>query len=209
LRLEATLDRTSATPRDRVVLSIPKMPQPERLLGKADEVALAIPAGDLLVWAELTIEGETLKGRMLVEQRGISLTARLSPKFGAHWNERVAKSLGEVNKLQAEVRLTGTLDKPSWKLRSNLGPEVATSMTAALQAGLNARQGELCQTLDQYLAVVQSQFDDCLAGSRQKVLDQIRLAANEMDSARRLAGNNKPVERTSTELPIKNPFSRR
>jgi hypothetical protein len=163
------------------------------------------------LWAELNLEGETLTGRVLVEQKEIQLAARLPAEYGQRIAQRVHDATRHVDTLHAEIRLAGTLDKPSWQLQSNLGPQLATGLTTALRAELEARQHELVATLDQYLIGEQAKLDQRLAAQQEKVLGQLGIAMTEVDDLKRLVAGRLKVPGIGKldDLPFQNPFYRR
>lgn len=214
LILEATLDRTGKEPRDRIVISFPQLMQPQRTLGRVDQLAVSVAPGQSQVWAELSLVGEELTGRVVVLQNDLHLTAQLPERFGTKITQRVATALDDVRSLQAEVRLTGTLDKPSWQLRSNLGPQVSTGLTTALRAELDERQVQLASMLDQFLLDQQAAFDKLVSAKQQEVLAKLDLNTHEVDDLKQVVAGR--VRLPSLGLPnigkledLKNPFMRR
>lgn len=208
--MQATLDRRTATPRDHVVLSLPSLEQPSRKLGKGEELALLVPPGNVELWAELCLDGEALSGRMVVQQKEIRLASQLAPRFGERLAQRVATATEQVSRLEAEVTLSGTLDKPSWKLRSNLGPQLAGSLTTALRDELAARETELTEKLAAYLQRQQRHIDERLALEQQNVSLHISQVASEIDDLKRVvAGRVRIPGRYADDLPVANPYVRR
>lgn len=211
LLIEATLDRTTSVARDHVVLSLPKLQQPARTLGNPEQLAVAMAPGEMLLWAELHLEGEKLTGRMLVQQKNLQLTTRLPPQYGERIALRVQSAASTVDSLQAQVLLAGTLDKPTWKLQSNLGPQLASGLTGALRAELESRQQEISATLDQYLAAEQAKLADCMQAEQNRVTEKLALSSQEMEGLKRVvAGRLKlPGGGRLDDLPFHNPFTRR
>lgn len=211
LTIHATLDRTTNIARDRIVLSLPALKQPQRTLGNPEQLTVAIAPGKVHVWAELNLEGEKLSGRMLLQQPDLQISTQLSPKLGERLGARVQAATSHVQTLQAEVKLAGTLDKPHWELRSNLGPQLATSLHQALQAELDVRCVELTAILDNFLAAEQGKLTQLLATEQQKVTDKIAAGALEIEGLRRqVAGRIQlPGLGQRDDLPFSNPFTRR
>lgn len=211
LLIEATLDRTTAVARDRIVLSLPKLKQPARTLGNPEQLAVSLGPGEMLTWAELNLVGEELTGRVLVEQKELQITTKLPEHYGPRIAQRVQEATTHVNVLQAEVRLAGTLDRPTWKLQSNLGPQLAASLTAALRAELDARQVEIAAKLDQYLEGERTRLADRMRAQEEKVSQKLANSAQEMEGLKRVvAGRIRlPGGRAMEDIPFHNPFIRR
>lgn len=210
LVMRATLDRTGEVPRDSITINLPKYPVPSRTLGDAERLALGVSSGHLQIWAQLDLVGEQLSGRVLVQQADLKLSPALPPKLATNLGPRFESVVKDVNKLQTEVLLTGTLDTPHWKLKSNLGPQLASGLSGALSAELAEREKALAATLEQYLLAQQTKLDELLAAQQQKVLAQLHLGLADVDTLKRRVAGRVQVPGTRLEdLPINNPFLRR
>jgi uncharacterized protein (TIGR03545 family) len=210
LVMRATLDRTGDVPRDSVTINFPKYPVPARTLGDADRLALGVSSGHLQIWAQLDLVGEQLSGRVLVQQADLKLSPALPPKLAGNLGPRFESVVKDVNKLQTEVLLSGTLDAPQWKLQSNLGPQLASGLSDALSAELAEREKALAATLENYLLAQQTKLDELLATEQQKVLAQLHLGLADVDTLkRRVAGRVQIPGVRLEDLPINNPFLRR
>ncbi len=211
LIIEATLDRTMAVARDRIVLSLPCIKQPARTLGNPEQLAVTLAPGNMLLWAELNLAGEKLSGRMLAQQQHLHLSASLPPQYGPRIAQRVQMATTACSTLQAEVRLSGTLDEPSWELQSNLGPQLAASLTSVLRSELEDRQRELARVLDQYLASEQMKLAERLKVEEVKVVEKLAVGAEEIEGLKRIvAGRLRlPGSGKRDDLPFHNPFTRR
>jgi hypothetical protein len=207
--VDATLDRRTNVARDRVVVSLPAIRQPERTLGRSDQLAVGIAPGALKVWAELNLEDEKLTGRMLVQQTNLQINTQLAPQLGQRLAARLQEATKHVDTLQAEVKLAGTLDKPTWELKSNLGPQLAESMTVALRAELESRRAELSNTLEQYLAAEDGKLDGLLTEAEARVSNRVTHGALEIENLRRqVAGRIRlPSLGKLEDLPVANPFT--
>jgi uncharacterized protein (TIGR03545 family) len=213
LTLQASLDRTGKVPRDAVVISIPKYPLPARTLGDPERLALGASAGNLQIWAQLELVGDQLTGRVLLQQPELHLTPALPAKLAGNLGPRFERVVGDVRQLQAEVLLSGTLDEPAWTLHSNLGPQLATGLSAALAAELAEREQALATALQTYLAAQQTRLDERLAVEQQKVLDQLHLGLADIDTLKRRVAGRVPLPGGKgvnvEDLPVLNPFLRR
>ncbi len=211
LVMEATLDRTGSVPRDRVVISFPHLAHPQRSFGREDQLAIVIAPGNSQVWAELNLIGDDLTGRILVQQLEVQLAAQLPPRYGPQVSQRISTALQNINTLQAEVLVNGSLDKPTWQLRSNLGPQVATGLTSALQAELASRQVQIGRTLDKYLVDQQVEFERIVAIKRQAALAKLDLNAHEVEDLKELVAGSIRIPGIGRleDLQLKNPFMRR
>ncbi|NQT16250.1 MAG: TIGR03545 family protein, partial [Planctomycetes bacterium] len=164
VEVEAVLDHTSETPRERIIVNCPCLMQPERVLGRPGELAVVVAPGSTHLWALLELEGDALTGQLLVKQGPVKLVPDLADAYGG---QRLAGSLEEalsqVREIRVTVDLAGTLNKPHWKLKSNLGPQLAAALDGLLQRELELRR-------EQLVAYVDRQIDDQLAQLERSVL---------------------------------------
>jgi len=164
LAVEAVLDHTGETPHERITINCPGLKQPERVLGRPGQLAVSVSPGSTHLWVSLDLEGEALSGQILLKQEPVELVPDLAAAYGG---QRLAGSLqaamSELREIRAVVDLSGTLKKPEWEFRSNLGPQLAAALNGLLQRELEARREEL-------LAHVRGQVEGELARFDQKVL---------------------------------------
>ncbi|OHB81411.1 MAG: hypothetical protein A2V98_20605 [Planctomycetes bacterium RBG_16_64_12] len=164
LAVEAVLDHTGETPHDRITIDCPELKQPERVLGRPGQLALSVSPGSTHLWVSLDLEGEALSGQLLIQQQPVELIPDLAAAYGGR---RLAASLqtamSEVREIRVVADLSGTLQKPDWKLRSNLGPQLAGALDGLFERELEARRQEL-------IAYVRGQVEDELARFEQTLL---------------------------------------
>ena len=68
----------------------------------------------------------------------------------------IGQSLRGVDRLEANVTLSGTLRRPRWEIESNVGPQLAAGIDGAVRRYLTERR-------DRLVAKVQGKVDDQLA----------------------------------------------
>ena len=177
--LVVTLDRRGATAHDSLVFDCPRVALPKRTLGKADSLALEVAPGEASLKANVKLDGDQLAGHIEFRQ-----ASSLAASTGAIHDDRIAQVLHEsltgIDHVDAKVQLAGTLQRPEWKIESNLGPQVADSMNAAMRKYLTDRK-------DRLVAKVQGGVDEQLAK-----LDARRQAAQQ-ELLAKLGDNQKLV----------------
>jgi len=90
------------------------------------------------------------------------------------------KALGDVASIQAVVDLSGTVTRPQWKLRSNLGPRLAGGLQAALQDKLLARCEQLEERSEAIVDEHVSRFEQLLVDQGEQVLDRLQIGEQQM-----------------------------
>jgi len=165
LRLSATgalaaelivqLDRRGKTPHDKLTFDIPKLKLAQRTLGNAQKLAVTVPPGEAALTAEIRLDGDQLDG--VIDVRQSSTLAASMPMLR---DDRLAtvlhESLSGVDRLEATVRLAGTLKRPEVKIESNVGPQLAEGVNGAVREYLTERK-------DRLVAKVQGSVDEQLA----------------------------------------------
>jgi uncharacterized protein (TIGR03545 family) len=150
-----TLDRRHATSRDTIALDCPHLLLADRTLGRADKLAVNVGGGEASITADIQLVGDELSGTIHIRQASqltMTTAAIRDDKIGG----MLAESLRGVDRLEATVELGGTMRKPSWKIESNLGPQLADGVNGAVRKYLAGRR-------DAALAKVQGKVDEQLA----------------------------------------------
>jgi uncharacterized protein (TIGR03545 family) len=153
--LTVTLDRRGDVPHDLLVLNCPELVLPQRTLGKADALAVNVAPGEASLVAELHLDGDQLSGFVRVHQAS-TLAATTPALRDDRITEMIGQSLRGVDRLEANVTLSGTLRRPRWKIESNLGPQLAAGIDGAVRRYLADRR-------DRLVAKVQGKVDEQLA----------------------------------------------
>jgi hypothetical protein len=153
--MEFVLDRRGAVAHDSLVLDCPRVVLPARTLGRADSLALEVAPGEASLKADVKLDGDVLAGRIEFRQ-----ASSLAASTAAIRDDRIAQVLHEsltgIDRVDAAVQLAGTLQWPEWKIESNLGPQVAAGVNAAMRKYLTDRK-------DRLVAKVQGRVDEQLA----------------------------------------------
>lgn len=153
--LVVVLDRRGDVPHDSVVIDVPKLLLSDRTLGDARKLAVQVTPGEASLQADLKLDGDALSGTIWLRQS--SKLAAVTPLLR---DDRIAQvlheSLAPVDRLEATVRMTGTLKRPVFQIESNVGPQLAGGVRGAVTKYLHDRQERL-------LAKVQAKVDQQFA----------------------------------------------
>ena len=185
--LEAVLDRTGETPHERITVSCPDWKQPQRVLGQPDRLAVAVSPGSTHLWVSLDLRGEQLSGRLLVQQGPVELIPDLA---ALRVEPRLVRSLqtamGEVREIRVVVDLAGTLEKPEWGFRSNLGPQLASAVSGTFQRELEARRQQLAEHVRGQVEEQLARFEGRIQAERQELLAKLDLDNTQIQQLNRV-----------------------
>jgi uncharacterized protein (TIGR03545 family) len=153
--LTATLDRRTGEAHDTLVLDCPHLALGARSLGRSDKLAVTIAPGEASLAAEVHLDGDKLSGFVKMHQSS-TLEASTPALHDDRLADMLKESLRGVDRLEADVKLSGTLRRPQWKIESNLGPQLADGINGAVRRYLSERR-------DRLVAKVQGKVDEQLA----------------------------------------------
>jgi hypothetical protein len=140
IQLMATLDRTGKTAHDEIEVSVRGLPYPRMQLGRAESLQISFAPSSADVDIHLKVVGNELSGNICLEQPAVEMGLQLGGSLASGKLEMaVANSLHRQDPLTTRVALSGTLDKPTWKVSSNLGPAVYRAVQLALDHAVRAK----------------------------------------------------------------------
>lgn len=212
LLIEAMLDRTGEVPHDRITINCPTIHQPGRTLGDAEKLALAVSPGKLQMTAVVDLEGGYLSGQVLLRQSGVRLTPSLGEKYGGpRLAAQLEAALAQVESVDVAVHLSGTLREPTWKLQSNLGPQLATAVTSAFQRELDARVQQIAADVHSHADQEVARFDQLLLARQRAVLEKLQVSDNEVAQLGRMVSAQMgiPERFRQGNLPLDDLFRRK
>ena len=197
--LTVELDRRGDVPHDSLVIDVPKLNLAHRTLGRADKLAVTVAPGAASLKADIRLDGEQLIGTVELKQ-----SSTLAAQTPALRDDRIAaviqESLTGVDRLEAKIALAGTLKRPSIKIESNVGPQLAAGVSGAVKQYLTDRK-------DRLMAKVQGQVDEQLGklqAERDKAQQELTAALGEnqqlVTQLASLMGGNSPLEVDVTKI---------
>ena len=101
-------------------------------------------AGRASVKLEVDLRDDSLTGQLVYAQKDVRLETALAKSYGGESVEtRVNQALQQIQHLNVTVDLSGTLRRPSTRLHSDLGPQLAEGINTAVREELQVRIAEL------------------------------------------------------------------
>lgn len=148
VKLKATLDRTGDVAINDLDVSYVLNKPLQFEIGDKDSFFIKVNAQGADWSAYVRTEGNELRGRLLLLQE----PAKFEPQLKDNADERLVRmiksSISGIGKIEATVQLSGTLDKPSVKLKTNLGPAIARGVKNAIGDELATEQEALIAKVD-------------------------------------------------------------
>lgn len=181
-QVEATLDRTGLTPKEHLVINIPKLAQPQRVLGKEDRLALRLAPGAAHVWLQVDFVAEQMNGQIIWKQEDTHLSPVIDEqRTGARLAEHMRAVAGEVHSFHAAIQLTGTVRRPHLQLQSNLGPQLAQGINGAVQRELEFRQEQLTKLAQDNVDKALAQVDRLIQEKQHELASLLQLGDQQME----------------------------
>ena len=186
LRAAVTMDRRGKVPRDRLVIDIPAMRQSEQVLGNPRRLAVTLAAGTVQVHAELAIVDQSVEGHIALRQQNLQLTTRLSDDYTRYVSSNsLQAALQPIQQLETQILVSGPLKRPRWKLQSNLGPQLAAGLQAAVRNELAEREQQLLAMANQRAEEELAKLQQQLAEKHQSLLQKLELGDEQLDQFKR------------------------
>lgn len=197
--LTVELDRRTEIAHDSLVIDVPKLNLAHRTLGRADKLAITVAPGAASLKADIRLDGDQLIGTIELNQ-----SSTLAAQTPALRDDRIAaviqESLTGVDRLEAKIALAGTLKRPSIKIESNVGPQLAAGVSGAVKKYLTERKERL-------MAKVRGQVDEQLGklqAERDQAQQELTAALGEnqqlVTQLASLMGGNAPLEVDVTKI---------
>ncbi len=206
IRLMATLDRTEKLARDEIEVSCHGFPYPSMRLGRADSLQLSFAPSSADVNLHLKVVGNELSGNICLEQPAVEMATQLGGELASGELEMaVANSLHRHNLLTTRITLSGTLDKPTWEVSSNLGSAVYRAIQLALDHAIRAKVEKLASQSAQIVDARLEDLNSLATGRMTALLSQIEAPQNKLQrlAAPFLGGRDLSLEQLGHQLPGK------
>jgi uncharacterized protein (TIGR03545 family) len=179
--MHACLDRTSDEPYDQVIVRCLKVSLPAAALGSIDRFGARLAPSVANVISKLEVRGEQINGTIKVARPLIELEAEFSPEVAnLPWANELAAAVENVDSLDVDIVLTGTLESPNWKIHSDIGKKIATNLHNSAVRSLETRQQHLQLSLEKYSQAQLQQLTTNANARARKMVDQLNAADAEV-----------------------------
>ena len=199
-QVEIVLDRSGETPHYRIVINCPDLTIPKRILGDEDRFAVAVSPGNTHLWIELDVRGEELSGQILLRQEPVHLAVHVKAEgAGRQLAGHLQTMVGHIHTIEAAVDLSGTLQEPAWRFRSNLGPQLVEGFTRVVRQELELRRDQLAEQVASTIDGQLARFDQAFLTQQATVLDKLQLGDTEIQQIGQMIAGQVPV---SGQFPV-------
>jgi uncharacterized protein (TIGR03545 family) len=165
LELQATIDRTGATPHEEFLLDCKGMLLPAMQLGDSGQLALQLAPSIGSLSISVAVDGDKLSGVVQMIQRRVQITPSFNNPGSSLLVTSTRESMEGISSVATRVSFGGTVSQPSCALWSNVGSAVAES----LKQGIPRASDQHARTL---LAEAGRRVDEKLAQLDRQVSDQ-------------------------------------
>ena len=207
VRVNCIFDRRGAVPHDRIALECLGLPQPKRTLGQPEQLALVVSPGNTQAAMVLDFQGEQLAGQLVLRQEPVELLPQLGDKYGgARMAATLQGALSQIRNVEAVIDIAGTIEKPNWKFRSNLGGQLTDAFNMMVQNQLRRRRNELETALTARLQSEGGRIAQVFAAQQQSLLEKLKLQQDDSQKLRQAILQRAPgVEQMGRELQTRLP----
>jgi uncharacterized protein (TIGR03545 family) len=133
LELQATIDRTHATPRDELLVDCQGVLLHQMALGKDEQLGMSLAPSVGSLSVSVVVDGDKLSGDIQMVQQKVQITPALNGSGSETLTVAMSDTLGHVNSVATRLSLGGTIQQPTCTLWSNLGAAVAEAMQRAVK----------------------------------------------------------------------------
>lgn len=193
MQIEAVVDRTQPIARDHITVECPALAQPKRLLGRPDQIAVAVSPSSAHLSLRVELEGEKLSGRLSVRQEPVEFEPELAAAYGGQqMADRLEDALRDVRTLDVTAQLSGTLQRPTWQIQSTLGPQLARAFQGLLFRELETRREELSQLVQTKVEGEMLRFEQLFVARQQALLARLQQNGVDVQQLQELAARQVP-----------------
>ena len=182
----AVLDRRGE-PMDRVVVDVPALQVPVKVLGDGRKLSFRVSGGVAQVHADVELHNEALSGLISFIRNDVQVRPNLT---NAYTKKAIVSNLDSsfdsLQSITAELKLAGTLQEPKWQLASNLGPELAKIMNAAVKQEVAQRERQLQQKIGQLVDGEIASLQSQLSKKQTQLVKELQISETELASIKTL-----------------------
>lgn len=192
VEVEARVDRTGPTPRDHLVVRCPAIEQPPRVWGDPEGLALVVSPGQTRLDLVLDLAERQLQGRLVVVQEPLELVPQAERLQHEPWWPELELALGQIRSMEATVEISGSIDRPQWRLISNLGPQVAEAVNRGLDRLYEKHRKELLALAERRASEELVRFEARWIAQQHDLARQLDLTSAEVQDLRQLVAQRVP-----------------
>ena len=202
-KLTASANETGETAKHRVRLQWSDPTSQSVRLGKSRQTALVATAGRTTWTADVAFVGDDLSGaiRFIGEPVTIRSTdpqvakTKQAGRFDFNPHRMLYTAASSIRRIEASIILSGTTEKPRWRLESDLGRQIAAGINLAIDRELQIKQRQLTAEMNGLVKRTVGKFAKDLNSDYAQVFKKLnvqKIGAQQL--VQRLAGGRLPVK---------------
>lgn len=174
VQMKAELDRTRELPKNTLDVAYVLDKATTSWLGDDDSLQVEVRAGSTRWNVHLETTGDQLTGTVLMVQEPVLLVPDL--KTGDEKLSRlIAASMQEINRIDAEVELSGTIRRPQLKLKTSLGESISKGVRQGFSREVSAQKDALIAKLDAQISEQQGELVGMFRGKYGDIIEQLNV----------------------------------
>ena len=149
-QVKATIDLRDEVPKNVVAVFYESDEPDAARLGDKKNLRIVVDSGNLKWRTNVETIGEELSGQIFLIREPVSMSVQLDPDTDPRVSSILQQVIGNINRVEAEVELAGTVKKPTWKLKSNLGPSIADGINGILKKTIDSKRIQLTSYINDH-----------------------------------------------------------
>ena len=185
LRIAVELGRATESSHERIHITSKSLPQPAWQMGNHDQLLLVNSPGNVEFSASLEIKDRRLSGDVFLRHGSAELASQLVEKYG---DENLAGELknavADLHAFEIKVDVSGSLRRPDWNIKSDLGEQLASRFNRAFQRYLDDRRQAVASQIHRISDERESQYRSELVKTQQDLLRRLDTTEKEIATVR-------------------------
>ncbi len=180
LIVDCTIDRRTDSRIDSINVQCPDLNVDAQVLGSRNSISVKMEPSRLQAEVALKMVGEQLEGELVFRHSEVLMLVDHVHELagGQDTALRLNQDLAVVDKFQTYVQVSGTLEKPEFKLRSDLGTKFAAAMNHVVSERLQQQVASYQSRLDQILDAELSELDQTIQSNLSELSRTLNGQAN-------------------------------
>ena len=174
LTVKSTFDRTQETPSNdfEFVYELPRIV--EQKLGDTDSLAIIVASKHTRWHGKIRTVGDSIEGTVSLTQSPVTLTAQLDEDVDDRLRNIVTASVKRIRRIDALVRISGTVNKPKLKLETDLGRVISEGVKEGLNDQLSIEKNALIAKLNASFSEKQNGLVSLFNSQHSKIGDALK-----------------------------------
>jgi uncharacterized protein (TIGR03545 family) len=178
--VDCTIDRRTASKVDSINVQCPDLTIDPQILGNQNSISVSMGPSRLQAEIALKLVDDQLEGELVFRHSDVLMHVDQVHELagGQDTALRLNQDLAVIDRFQTYVQVSGTLDKPEFQLRSDLGTKFAAAMNHVVSERLQQQVASYQARLDQVLNAELSELDQTIQSNLDELSQLLNGEAN-------------------------------